>query len=89
MRSLHSFTDRLPEIRFNFLHAVNRKFAITVPEPGWARGLSACSQHRVARMASLRRIKAASVRVAPHWFLCIFLGAYVTLQMATPSVIVG
>jgi hypothetical protein len=40
-------------------------------------------------MATLRRIQAASVRVAPHWFLSIFLGAYVTLQMATPSAIVG
>ena len=40
-------------------------------------------------MATLRRIQVASVRIAPHWLLCVFLGAYVTLQMATPQVIVG
>ena len=40
-------------------------------------------------MATLRRIQVASVRVAPHWFLCIFIGAYVTAQLATPGVLVG
>ena len=39
-------------------------------------------------MATLRRIQAVSVRIAPHWLLCIFLGAYVALQFATPSIVV-
>lgn len=37
-------------------------------------------------MATLRRIQAASVRVAPHWFLCVFIGAYVAVQIAAPSI---
>jgi hypothetical protein len=40
-------------------------------------------------MATLRRIQAASMRIAPHWLLCVFLGAYVAMQIATPTVIVG
>jgi len=40
-------------------------------------------------MAAFRRIQAVSVRVAPHWFLCAFLGAYVAMQIATPSAIIG
>jgi len=45
--------------------------------------------HRGLPMATLRRIQAASVRVAPHWFLCVFLGAYVAVQLATPAVVIG
>ncbi|MFT3723587.1 MAG: hypothetical protein QM773_08375 [Hyphomonadaceae bacterium] len=33
-------------------------------------------------MRTLRRIHAVSLRVAPHWFLCVFFGAYVTLHVA-------
>lgn len=40
-------------------------------------------------MATLRRFQTASLRVAPHWFLCVFLGAYVALQITTPSVVVS
>jgi hypothetical protein len=40
-------------------------------------------------MATLRRIQAASMRIAPHWLLCVFLGAYVAMQIATPAVTVG
>lgn len=40
-------------------------------------------------MSTLRRIQAVSVRVGPQWFLCVFLGAYVALQMTAPSIIVG
>lgn len=34
-------------------------------------------------MRTLRRIHAVSLRVAPQWLLCVFFGAYVTLQVAT------
>lgn len=33
-------------------------------------------------MRTLRRIQAVSMRIAPQWFLCVFLGAYVTMQLA-------
>jgi hypothetical protein len=33
-------------------------------------------------MRTLRRIHAVSMRVSPQWFLCVFFGAYVTLQVA-------
>lgn len=40
-------------------------------------------------MRTLRRIQAVSVRVAPHWFLCVFLGAYLAMQMATTQTLIG
>jgi hypothetical protein len=39
-------------------------------------------------MATLRRIQTASMRGAPHWFLCVFLGAFVALQLASPSALI-
>jgi hypothetical protein len=39
-------------------------------------------------MATLRRIQTASTRVAPHWLLCVFLGAFVALQLASPSALI-
>ncbi|MEZ6028473.1 MAG: hypothetical protein R3C46_01885 [Hyphomonadaceae bacterium] len=40
-------------------------------------------------MRTLRRIQAASLRVGPQWFLCVFLGAYVAMQMVAPTVVVS
>jgi len=40
-------------------------------------------------MRTLRRIQATSLRFAPQWFLCVFFGAYVTLQVVTPGTVVG
>jgi len=51
-------------------------------------GPPARCQYRVASMATLRRIQTASMRVAPHWFLCVFLGAFVALQLASPSALI-
>jgi hypothetical protein len=39
-------------------------------------------------MRTLRRIQSVSLRIAPHWFLCVLLGAYVAMNMATPAVVV-
>lgn len=49
----------------------------------------AAYQFRAPAMRTLRRIQAVSVRIAPHWFLCVFLGAYVAMQMASPQIIIG
>jgi hypothetical protein len=38
-------------------------------------------------MRTLRRFQTASLRVAPHWFLCVLLGAYVAMNMVTPAAI--
>lgn len=46
-------------------------------------------QSRSVAMQTLRRIQAVSVRVAPHWLLCVFLGGYVAMQMAAPALVVG
>lgn len=46
------------------------------------------SEYRVIPMRTLRRIQAASLRVAPQWFLCVFLGAYITMQVATSGSLV-
>ncbi len=40
-------------------------------------------------MRTLRQIQSVSLRVGPHWFLCIFLGAYVTMNLAAPGVVIG
>jgi hypothetical protein len=40
-------------------------------------------------MRTLRRIHAVSLRVAPHWLLCVFLGAYVSMQIAASGTILG
>jgi hypothetical protein len=46
-------------------------------------------QVRVLAMRALRRIQAVSLRVGPQWFLCVFLGAYVAMQMTAPAVVLG
>jgi|APLow6443716910_1056828.scaffolds.fasta_scaffold50895_3 hypothetical protein len=33
-------------------------------------------------MRTLRRIQAVSLSAAPQWVLCVFFGAYVTMQLA-------
>ena len=38
-------------------------------------------------MRTLRRIQTASLRVAPHWFLCVLLGAYVAMNMLTTGAV--
>ncbi|MEQ1781910.1 MAG: hypothetical protein ABMA14_11160 [Hyphomonadaceae bacterium] len=40
-------------------------------------------------MRTLRRIQAVSLRVAPQWFLCVFLGAYLAMQIATSHSVIG
>lgn len=40
-------------------------------------------------MRTLRQIQAVSLRIAPHWFLCVILGAYVAMNMAAPGLVVG
>ena len=51
--------------------------------------LAPCSQFRVIAMRTLRRIQAVSLRVAPQWFLCVFLGAYLAMQMVTSHTVMG
>jgi hypothetical protein len=36
-------------------------------------------------MRTIRRIQAASIKVAPHWFFCVFMGAYVAMKLMAPS----
>ena len=40
-------------------------------------------------MRTLRRIQAVSLRVAPQWFLCVFLGAYLAMQMIGSHTLIG
>ncbi len=40
-------------------------------------------------MRALRQIQAMTLRVGPQWFLCVFLGAYVAMQLTAPAVIMG
>jgi len=49
----------------------------------------ALCQFRAVPMRTLRHIQAASVRIAPHWFLCVVLGAYIAMNAAVPSVVIG
>ncbi len=49
----------------------------------------AAYKFRAFAMRTLRRLQAVSVRVAPHWFLCVFLGAYVAMQMVSPQTVIG
>jgi hypothetical protein len=46
-------------------------------------------EYRVNPMRTLRRIQTASLRFAPQWFICVFFGAYVTLQVVTPGVVIS
>jgi hypothetical protein len=34
-------------------------------------------------MRTLNRIRTVSLRVAPQWVMCVFFGAYVTLQIVS------
>ncbi len=60
-------------------------FAISVRQLAHAADVPQRSEYRVIPMRTLRRIQAVSLRVAPQWFLCVFLGAYVTMQVAAPG----
>jgi hypothetical protein len=40
-------------------------------------------------MRTLRRIQAVSLHVAPHWFLCVLLGAYVSMQLVNAAPLAG
>ncbi len=60
-------------------------FAIGVGQLLCATGEPPCFEYRVIPMRTFRRIQAASLRVAPQWFLCVFLGAYVAMQMASSN----
>ena len=40
-------------------------------------------------MTTLRRIRAVSLHVAPHWVVCVILGAYFSMQMVSPAAILG
>ena len=40
-------------------------------------------------MRTLRRIQAVSMRMSPQWVLCVFFGAYVTLQVAAAGTLVS
>lgn len=40
-------------------------------------------------MSTLRRIHAVSLQIAPHWVVCVILGAYFTMQMARSAAILG
>lgn len=39
-------------------------------------------------MRTLHRIQTASLRFAPHWFLCVLLGAYVSINLVAPASVV-
>jgi hypothetical protein len=66
-------------------------FAIAMAKPAHRRGMvpPPWFQVRAVPMRTLRQIKSASLRVGPHWFLCVFLGAYVTMNLAVPGVVIG
>jgi hypothetical protein len=64
-------------------------FAIFADDPPHALDGPARVLSPVSSMRTLRRIHAASQHIAPHWLLCVFFGAYVTLQVATPSGLIG
>lgn len=34
-------------------------------------------------MRTLNRIRTVSMRIAPQWAMCVFFGAYVTMQIAS------
>ncbi len=40
-------------------------------------------------MRTLRRLQAVSLSAAPQWVLCVFFGAYVTMQLATSGAAVS
>ena len=40
-------------------------------------------------MRTLRTIHAVSLRVAPHWAICVILGAYFSIQLISPVTISG
>ena len=58
-------------------------FAIAVRQMSHAADVPQRSEFWAIPMRTLRRIQAVSLRVAPQWFLCVFLGAYITMQVAT------
>jgi hypothetical protein len=40
-------------------------------------------------MRTLRNIGTAYMRIAPHWAMCVIVGAYFSMQLANPGVITG
>ena len=70
------------EIRSNFLQSVNRMFAISMAQDIRAPDIPPRLECRVRPMRTLRRIQAVSLSAAPQWVLCVFFGAYVTMQLA-------
>lgn len=40
-------------------------------------------------MRTLRNIRTVSLRVAPHWAICVILGAYVSVKLVSPATIAG
>lgn len=40
-------------------------------------------------MRTLRNIRTVSLRIAPHWAMCVILGAYFSMQLAAPATIYG
>ncbi len=65
-------------------------FAIFVDDPLTRRMvLRAVLSCRGRPMRALRRIQAVSLRAAPQWILCVFFGAYVTLQVAASGGYLG
>lgn len=44
---------------------------------------------RAVAMPTLRQIQAVSLRIGPHWFLCVVLGAYVAMHVAAPAIVAG
>lgn len=57
-------------------------FAIVVAQPIRAPDIPPRLECRVSPMRTLRRIQAVSLSAAPQWVLCVFFGAYVTMQLA-------
>jgi hypothetical protein len=66
---------------------VNRIFAIAGLEPAHAPDNP--SQVGTLPMSKLLRTKAASLRFSPSYWLCVVLGAYVSLQLVAPGVLIG
>ena len=40
-------------------------------------------------MRTLRNIRTASLRVAPHWAMCVILGAYFSVKLVSPATVLG
>ena len=68
---------------------MNRIFAILGEALITRRMVRRGLEFRVVPMRTLRNIRSVSLRVAPHWAMCVILGAYFSIQLISPVTISG